>query len=228
MVRIYIRHGEKAYRNGHNETLKHDPPITDNGRVEAFRVAQLLIQKYGPPVLIMTSPYRRTRETAMVMREAVLAVAATKTEAEKSEGNSVVPSISYIPEIRCDNYIAEYLGNHNETDVTDETALHLPPSHKENLNSFHRRIKDHLQLAAAMDNFPHPVWFITHCFVISTITKLMGPKYVKNFSPLGCIEIQKHVTEQGQKKKVKLQALPIPLGSSWENRVGSEQKDVAM
>lgn len=176
MVRIYIRHSEKAYRNGHNATLKHDPPITHEGKVRAAHIAKLLSEKYGPPVLIMTSPYRRTRETAIAMREALAA--------------SQQPGM-YIPEIRCDRYISEYLGNHDEMDVTEETAKHLPPTHTENLIGFKTRIRQHIQIASLIDDLKYPVWFITHGFVISTLTEILGPQYIRKVKPLGCIQIQK-------------------------------------
>jgi phosphohistidine phosphatase SixA len=197
MVRIYIRHSDKAYRNGHNDTLKHDPPITDDGKVKALQTAQALIQKFGPPVLIMSSPYRRTRETALAMREAL-----------------ITSDNLYIPEIRYDKYISEYLGNHSETDITEETAVHLPPSHNEDLTGFKNRIRQHIQIASLIDELPYPVWFITHCFVISTITEILGPHYIRKFSPLGCIQIEK--------TGCILKALPINLDP---NVIPVETKD---
>lgn len=157
MVRIYIRHSEKAYRNGQNETFKHDPPITEEGKAQARQLAHLLIQKYGVPVLIMCSPYRRTRETAEAMRDHIVTVS------------------NNVPALRCDNLLSEYLGNHEETDVTNETASFAPPHHDEPLGAFKSRIRKHNTLASVLDDLTQPVWFITHCFVMSTLADILSP-----------------------------------------------------
>ncbi len=68
MVRIYIRHSEKAYDNGKSEIYKHDPPITSRGQDAAENMSRFLCDKYGMPICIVCSPYRRTRETAIAMR----------------------------------------------------------------------------------------------------------------------------------------------------------------
>ena len=184
MVRIYIRHSEKTYRNGQNETFKHDPPITEEGKVRARQLAHLLIQKYGVPVLIMCSPYRRTRETAEAMMDVT----------NPREG---IPSV-----IRYDNLLSEYLGNHEETDVTIETASFEPPHHDESLGAFKARIRRHNTLASILDDLTQPVWFITHGFIMSTLADIVGGNVkgnkqrhpFKKILPLGCLYIEKIVT----------------------------------
>lgn len=177
MVRIYIRHSEKTYRNGQNETFKHDPPITEEGKVQARQLAYLLIQKYGVPILIMCSPYRRTRETAEAMMGGISSV------------------------IRCDSLLSEYLGNHEETDVTVETASFEPPHHDESLGAFKARIRKHNTLASVLDDLTQPVWFITHGFIMSTLADIIGGNVrgnkqrhpFKKILPLGCLYIEKTV-----------------------------------
>ena len=208
MTRIYIRHSEKTYRNGQNETFKHDPPITEEGKVQAQQLAHLLIQKFGVPGLIMCSPYRRTRETAEAMRDSIGGTnfqapqATLPTLPSTGETNLQVPQAT-LPEIRCDNLLSEYLGNHEETDVTNETASFAPPHHDESLGAFKARIRKHNALASVLDDLTQPVWFITHGFIMSTLADIMGSPVgnypnrnkqrhpFRKIRPLGCLYIEK-------------------------------------
>lgn len=65
MPRLYlVRHGEAAAGWGEDA----DPPLSDTGRVQAHAMATTL----GPlgPLPVVTSPLRRTRETATALEQA--------------------------------------------------------------------------------------------------------------------------------------------------------------
>jgi broad specificity phosphatase PhoE len=120
-MNIYIRHAEKEYKNSEAEFYKHDPGIKEIGVERARKVALRLIELYGEPSKIVASPYRRTRETALIM-------------------NMMLKNP--LEEIIIDNKLSEYLGNHyfSELDVTSATKIHNPP-HPETFDEFRKRVK---------------------------------------------------------------------------------------
>jgi broad specificity phosphatase PhoE len=71
MNTLYLRHGEKEYANGKSRIFPLDPPLTAAGRrVARFNFLRLL-EQYGPPQQIITSPYLRARETALIALEVI-------------------------------------------------------------------------------------------------------------------------------------------------------------
>lgn len=166
MDRIYLRHGDKGYKNGQNSTFKHDPPLTLEGKEESRRKALELVEKYGLPKYIVASPYERTRATAEEMAAA----------------------LPEPVEIRYDVLLSEYLGNHyHETlDVTSETRKYYPP-HPEKIRDLKSRVRCHFY--QSKKDFPEErgiVWYITHGLVITCLSELMGRK-IKAFPPLSGI-----------------------------------------
>jgi broad specificity phosphatase PhoE len=164
MDRIYLRHGDKGYKNGQSETDKHDPPLTAEGREESRRVALELWARYGSPQYIVTSPYERARMTAIEMA-------------------SVLPEPV---DIWCDNRLSEYLGNHysEPLDVTPETEQYGPP-HPERIRDLKTRIRKHFYQRTEGKGL---IWHVTHGLVITCITELLGKK-VKTFPSLGGIYV---------------------------------------
>lgn len=63
---IFIRHGDD---NDDDPTYTHDPKITDNGKKKARSTSFELVQKYGSPKIIFCSPFRRTIQTAKMMKK---------------------------------------------------------------------------------------------------------------------------------------------------------------
>ena len=168
-MRIYIRHAHKAYKNGNPTFLKnqvtkskdhqhsHDPPLTAEGRKEATLLAENLLKKYPVPTKIITSPYLRARETAIIMAGVIV---------KKYSPSSI--------QILCDNQVSEYLGNHATSclDVTTGTSRHHPP-HPESFYHFRERIKKHYLTWEKSDEV---VWVITHGIVINEIIHPFYPR----------------------------------------------------
>lgn len=165
MRAIYIRHADKSYGNINNvEYFKHDPGITEVGVERTKSIASKLIEIYGEPTLIVSSPYRRTRETALVM-------------------NSMLKKP--LEEIAIDIGISEYLGNHNNVplDVTHATLIHSPP-HPETFEQMKTRVKKH---ARKLKKFSRGVvWFISHGLIIKQIAALFNIKTSKQLPYLTC------------------------------------------
>ena len=171
--RIYIRHADKNYSNGESEIYKHDPGITKNGVESSKNVANCLIEKWGKPDIVVTSPYRRTRETVQIMLSVI-----------KEKDNIQV----YI-----DPEISEYLGNHRDSpmDVTDDTMIYNPP-HPESFKEMKNRVKrHHNHIVNYIDTIPDNkvIWIITHGLVIKQIASFIGLKMAKEFATLTCLSI---------------------------------------
>ena len=152
---LYIRHGQKAYRNGGSEKFYFDPPLTEQGRTEAIkRFADLLFYQ-GVPERIISSPYLRARETAQIAHDVIL----------RLTGLSI--SVTYDP------LLGEYLGNQRKMDLCDGVrpeTLELQPIPPEKWKEYSFRIKKHLLYAKEY------TWYITHGVVIQSIAHLKAHK----------------------------------------------------
>ena len=171
MRKIYIRHADKQYKNMDAELFKHDPGIKSVGVEKSKKVAEKLVAEYGEPTKIICSPFRRARETAMVM-------------------NSVLKNP--VEEIHIDRNISEYLGNHpeSELDVTPATKIHNPP-HPETIDDMKKRVDRHV---SKMYKYDHDdpkavVWIVTHGIIMKHITASGGIRNAKNFPCLTCVSI---------------------------------------
>jgi len=169
--RVYIRHAPKDYANGNSEIYKHDPGITEYGVEKCKFVARKLIENWGPPTRIISSPYRRCRETAMIL-------------------NSCLEDP--FDEIFIDNDLSEYLGNHRHVamDVTQETKIYDPP-HPETFDQMIKRVEKHNKRARRRANeFGNGViWYITHGLIIKQLAHLINIKLNKQFPYLTCFSI---------------------------------------
>lgn len=154
MGRIYIRHAEKTYPNGAvppGTCFKFDPPLTAKGRQDTIELGKKLLELYGPPKYIVTSPYRRCRETADILRSLVT---------------------GSLP-LYADARLSEYLGNHPDEvlDVTPETKAFGPP-HPETLSDYDLRINQHNIEFDIFDTSPEPVWIVAHGMTLSRLARL--------------------------------------------------------
>ncbi len=170
--RIYIRHADKEYVNGDANMYKHDPGITDSGVRKTIMVAQHLIEQWGLPDLIVSSPYRRTRETAEIMQRVTIA-----------QGKKV--------NIYIDSDLSEYLGNHRTTpiDVTESTLVYDPP-HPETFLEMKDRVRSHNdKISSFIQNSNGVIWIITHGLIIKQVGALIGIKMVRDLPTLTCLSI---------------------------------------
>lgn len=168
-MRIYIRHADKAYKNMESEIFKHDPGITQVGVERARKVALKLVEEHGQPTSIVSSPFRRARETAMIMNMTLN---------------------NPFEEIFIDTNISEYLGNHNNVplDVTTPTKIHNPP-HPETFDDMKKRVKKHVEKQRKNQKSGEIIWFITHGLIIKQIGNSIGIKTNKTFPCLTCLSI---------------------------------------
>ncbi len=150
---IFISHANKAYKNGKAMTEKHDPPITPIGITKCESVAKHLSSKYGQPDIILTSPFKRCRQTA----------------AEFGYTNIVV-----------NTSLAEYLGHQNDAlDVSAETSTYNIP-YPETMAQFKERIVDFCHQMLSMSH--GVIWCVTHGIVINelrTILNIHKSRYTK-------------------------------------------------
>lgn len=172
--RIYIRHADKEYSNGDASIYKHDPRITEKGVDKARQVSLDIAEKWGIPDMIICSPYRRTRETAIIMKKAVSSMAKRK-----------------IP-IHIDNDVAEYLGNQKkyELDVTPKTLIYNPP-HPESFFQMRERVKNHHNriLEYIRKKKEGIIWIVTHGLIIKQILDYSNLNIFKNIPTLSCVSI---------------------------------------
>jgi len=150
---LYIRHGQKSYSNRRSLIYSLDPELTQIGRIEAKDRFKYLLNKFGIPNLIITSPYLRTRETAQIAKNIIF-----------KETGIDVP-------ITHDSSIGEYLGNqHNvllNSEVRPET-LKYNPVPPETWDEFIKRVENHLI------NKQFSGWYITHGLFIQKISSFLG------------------------------------------------------
>jgi len=169
MRKIYIRHADKAYKNMESEFFKHDPGITMTGVERSISVAKRLVEEYGEPSKIVSSPFRRARETAMIM-------------------NTVLKNP--LEEILIDNNLSEYLGNHNHVplDVTTATSIHNPP-HPESFDDMKKRVKRHIEKIRKKSSEKETIWFVTHGLILKQVASSISLKTTRTFPCLTCLSI---------------------------------------
>ena len=166
MRTIYIRHADKDFSNGNSEYFKHDPGITEIGVERSKKIATELVELYGEPERIISSPYRRTRETSLVM-------------------NTMLKRP--LDEIEINSDLSEYLGNHSGVplDVTMPTKIHKPP-HPETFEQMKKRVKKHLNKFRKTEGV---IWVVTHGLIIRQISIHYDIKTSKQIPYLTCFSL---------------------------------------
>lgn len=141
-MRLYIRHGEKAYDNGKSDLFPLDPPLTEEGKREAYQFFPLLMSLYGAPERIIASPFLRTRETAAILSE-----------------------LSGVP-VEIDIMVGEYVSvRHPTQDALHPDTLEYEPIHPETRREFHHRIGEHV------NQCDDEAWYITHGLFIQRLAE---------------------------------------------------------
>ena len=171
---IWIRHGEKIYPNGaapqgsHN----HDPPIKDNVKCKIEKICEKIRSRFGVPTKIISSPFLRTRETALLIKDFF--------NSEK-EINIVI-----------DNNISEYLGwsrpKGQRADVSEETNQFITPTlGTEKLKDVEQRSREHVQYV----NKTGITVVVTHGIVIGYIYQYLTGKKMNRINELRGITYSK-------------------------------------
>lgn len=170
---LYIRHAQKAYRNGESETLCLDPYLTEAGIEASKQKFRYLVETHGIPTKIVCSPYLRARETANIAADVICDITGEKIE------------------VSCDPLIGEYLGHHKNKDISkclhEETLIHnpIPP---ENWKEYSARVRKHTRFAK------HNIWYVTHGLVIQSIAFFHGEKITYPSELEGILIQDKNVT----------------------------------
>ena len=70
---IFLRHGEKKYKNGKGNKgdKQHDPPLSETGIHDIKTTTKKLLATYGRPDIIITSPFQRNRQTTALILETI-------------------------------------------------------------------------------------------------------------------------------------------------------------
>lgn len=165
---IFVRHGEKKWRNNSSTECHLDAPLTENGKEMAREVFSSLLHRYGKPKQIVSSPYMRTRETAEVAHSVVL-----------RETGKDIPIIH-------DRNVGEFLGYQKEVDLqreVHETTFKLNPIGKETFPEYSARID---RTHEALKKHKGITWVITHGVFIQSMAYKYGssvkyPSYLSGF-----------------------------------------------
>lgn len=149
---IFIRHAKKQYSNGKSNIYSHDPPLLKTSYQEAEATFIKLLELYGVPKCVISSPFLRAKQTATVAWNVI-----------KKTCNIEIPC--YL-----DNRVGEFL----QTPSIDghklrNETLNNNPFYNENVCSLRSRVKYFLQ-ESNIDNS----WIITHGMVIRTVSNLMN------------------------------------------------------
>ena len=168
-IMLYIRHGQKAYRNGESDKFYFDPPLTEQGKSTAISRFSDLLFKQGIPQRIISSPYLRARETAQIAHDVILQLT----------GASI--PVSYDP------LLGEYLGNQRKKELQDGVrpeTLELQPIPPEEWRDYSFRVRRHLERAHDC------TWYITHGVVIQSIAYFKSGKKLPQPSELTGILVE--------------------------------------
>lgn len=181
MSKIWIRHIEKLYKNGKGDMqdlsqYQHDPGIKIEENTEELveNLVRILIEKYGLPKYIYSSPFLRTRQTSNMILNVL------------NKKYNINPVIIYKTEM------GEYLGfckrsySNQKADIHPDTKniikfnLYLG----ESIKHFKERIYKHFEAVKIEEC---NVWNITHGIVLSSIYEYYNNKNMERPKPLGYI-----------------------------------------
>lgn len=152
---LFIRHSVKEYTNGKSTAYPLDPDLTEKGVVLAHDKFALLVEKYGVPNKIVTSPYLRTRRTAEIAQQVIY------------------DTKGIVVDIVCDNYLSEYLNYDKYHNIKLEEAL-KPETLEYNPMLPETRAQHKKRMYDVVSNYTPNVWLITHGFNVYTIALLKG------------------------------------------------------
>lgn len=171
---VYIRHASKLHANGVDKSeFTFDPPITSGHQKEIDDLVDAIYNSENPPGYILCSPFKRTRETAELVR------------------NALSTRHGYNVEIFIDRDFGEFLGNHVgkvKEEQFDPVTRSFQPIIDPNYIAFQERVEERFKTLQA-ENSEKPVWIITHSLVIKTIIKTWG-KNIKTIPDLGALQIR--------------------------------------
>jgi broad specificity phosphatase PhoE len=154
----WIRHGEKIYNNGNAPpgSHDHDPPLKRDVKYKIKNLCEYLDSAGGFPTKIITSPFKRTRDTAALIHKYFYDKYGIKID------------------VFVDNNVSEFLGwkrpSGSIADVSKTTSAYITPIlGAENLNDVEERSKQHVR-TVHKDGF---TLVVTHGIIIDYIHKYL-------------------------------------------------------
>lgn len=158
-MKLFIRHSYKQYKNSYKGEYRLDAPLTEEGIRLAEDTFTLLIEKYGAPPMIFSSPYLRTRQTAEI-------------------GQKIIENCAGIfVEIRINPQLSECLCNQTDKDLTNgwrSETLSYSPIKAEKWREYKQRMKK------AYEENVEAGWYITHGLNVESIGRHYKLKHYPN------------------------------------------------
>lgn len=174
MSLIWIRHGEKRFRNGRGEPgyYRHDPPLKYYNDPKIQIVGHSIFIRFGIPNKIVCSPFLRTRETAERLKKFFL---------DNYDKNI---------DISVDTNIGEFLGWIKppglKAHVTKETSKYIEPILGiEKVKDVEERSKVHVDNIDKTNN----ILIVTHGIVIEYIHKHLTGRKINKIKELSGISL---------------------------------------
>lgn len=174
LMEVFVRHADKKFSNCLIPPDGLDPGILSTNRERSQAIILSFIEEWGPPTIIITSPYLRCRETSVLIRETL------------SEHNFPLPSLYVEP------LLGEYVGNQVKklkgrntlsSFLLPETISYVGhiPIFENNYSSFQSRVRNFFYSRGrygnlSTDNRGRRTWYITHGVFIQEVCRLMGRK----------------------------------------------------
>jgi broad specificity phosphatase PhoE len=186
---IFIRHGKKVYDNGKGpeKSKQNDSPLIESFNGEIITKGKFLIEKYGQPNRIITSPYLRTRQTAKLMAPENFEIEVNLLLSEYL-GNQFQSTLVEIPS---DSIFSEYTLSY-DPDVEPETLKYgkLPRKGENFKRCKYRCYKFVKEILSGMPNVHtaempdgaidpladtsiQNIWIISHGIIIKQILKTL-------------------------------------------------------
>lgn len=168
MTLVIIRHADRKYNNNDGYHRRLDSPIKEEEWERGKQVLRTLIRKYNIfPTKIVSSPFRRTRDTARIL------IGVMKELKEESGDN---PFIGDPLNIEISKGFAGYLGWQKSIKFKDfyyETNKY-GPFKQETMKQYKERILNELEQIKRSLQENEIVWIITHNCAIHTILESYG------------------------------------------------------
>lgn len=209
---IYIRHGDDSYSD---PTREHDRRLTSSGYGEAKEKTLWLVEKYGYPTRIYTSPFKRAVQTVKAMERVI-----------KKRGHNV--------EVIKDWKLSRYFSSREKENpqVYDETARAGAPI-QESWEEFQRRCRSHMRGLKRDGTYrgKEIVWCITHALVLKEVARKYGVTLPEHIPFLHHFRIRHVEKDESSKKsgnrdksskrkevRMKRRGVAYDVAQSWDTR----------
>lgn len=167
---LYIRHGDDHHDSRREARYpKHDHPLNREGKARAARMARNLVERYGAPTAVYCSPFKRARQTANIMMDAL-------DDSDRAR-------------VTIDPGLSRYFSRREQRrpSVGSDTHEAGPPPIRERNGEFGRRCRRQYKRVVARhffkangDTVERPrgerpvVWCITHALVMRRVAERIG------------------------------------------------------